>query len=54
MSDNVITFDVINKPKILLPSTGGIGVWLIYGTGALALIVASGYYFLRNKSKGET
>lgn len=54
VSDNVITFDVINKPKILLPSTGGIGVWLIYGTGALALIVASGYYFLRNKSKGET
>lgn len=53
MSDINITFDVPNKPKVPLPATGGMGVWLIYGTGALAIIVAGGYYFLRNKSKGE-
>ncbi|MBO0448234.1 Cna B-type domain-containing protein [Enterococcus sp. MJM12] len=43
----------VNKLKVPLPATGGMGVWLIYGTGALAIIVAGGYYFLRNKSKGE-
>lgn len=48
-----LSFDVPNKPKVPLPATGGKGVWLIYGAGALALIVAGGYYFLRNKSKGE-
>lgn len=53
VSDINITFDVPNKPKVPLPATGGMGVWLIYGTGALAIIVAGGYYFLRNKSKGE-
>lgn len=51
--NNTITFSIENKPKVPLPATGGMGVWLIYGTGALALIVAGGYYFLRNKSKGE-
>lgn len=51
--NNTITFSIENKPKVPLPATGGMGVWLIYGTGALAIIVAGGYYFLRNKSKGE-
>lgn len=51
--NNTIVFSIENKPKVPLPATGGMGVWLIYGTGALAIIVAGGYYFLRNKSKGE-
>ncbi|BCA86382.1 hypothetical protein EsVE80_19050 [Enterococcus saigonensis] len=51
--NNTITFSIENKPKVPLPATGGMGVWLIYGVGALALVVAGGYYFLRNKSKGE-
>lgn len=53
VSNIQISFDITNKPKVPLPATGGMGVWLIYGTGALAIIVAGGYYFLRNKSKGE-
>lgn len=48
-----LSFNVPNKPKVPLPATGGIGVWLIYGAGIVALIVGVGYYFLRNKSKGE-
>ena len=48
-----LSFNVPNKPKVPLPATGGIGVWLIYGAGITALIVGVGYYFLRNKSKGE-
>lgn len=50
---NTITFPIENESKVPLPATGGIGVWLIYGAGITALIVGVGYYFLRNKSKGE-
>ncbi len=48
-----LSFNVPNKPKVPLPATGGSGSWLIYGAGVVALIVGVGYYFLRNKSKGE-
>lgn len=48
-----LSFNVSNKPKVPLPATGGSGVWLMYGAGITALIVGVGYYFLRNKSKGE-
>ncbi|EOT43943.1 VWA domain-containing protein [Enterococcus dispar] len=53
VKDNNLVFNVPNKPKVPLPATGGSGVWLIYGAGITALIVGVGYYFLRNKSKGE-
>lgn len=53
VSDNVITFDVPNKPKVPLPSTGGSGTWMYYLAGSLALVVVGGYLFYRSRnSKG--
>lgn len=53
VSDNVITFDVPNKPKAPLPSTGGSGTWMYYLAGSLALVVVGGYLFYRSRnSKG--
>lgn len=53
VADNVITFDVPNKAKVPLPSTGGSGTWMYYLAGSLALVVVGGYFFYRSRnSKG--
>ena len=53
VADNVITFDVPNKAKVPLPSTGGSGTWMYYLAGSLALVVVGGYLFYRSRnSKG--
>ncbi|WP_282956796.1 LPXTG cell wall anchor domain-containing protein [Enterococcus canis] len=48
-----MTFDVPNKAKVPLPSTGGSGTWMYYLAGSLALVVVGGYLFYRSRnSKG--
>lgn len=53
VSSGEMTTKVVNKTGIHLPSTGGMGVYLLYGLGGVALVGGTGLIVMKKKRGGS-